>query len=521
MTASDPARRTAIRAGAAGGAASVLAGLGLAELTAALLEPRSSPIALVGSSVIDVTPPFVKDAVIAVAGTHDKLVLIACVVLGTLGISAAVGRTLRRSAAPLMTWGAIVGAIALCLGAIRLGVTGGSVIPGLVIAIVVALTAVLLHRRLDRAVAEMSTADLPVARPIGGAERRRLLAAIAGTAGVGIVGAAVGSAVRPTAPSTPIALPRPRTSPPALPKGLDVPGLSPLRTPASALYRIDTALVVPGFERDAWDLTIDGAVDAPQRFTLDEILAQPMVEIDATMLCVSNPIGGDLVGSVRFQGVEVAPLLERARPRAGSDQVLSTSADGFTAGTPLDVLLEKDRHALIVVGINGQPLSPEHGAPARLFTPGLYGYVGATKWLRKLTVGTFAEQKAYWTQRGWSERGPVKTATRIDTPRDGATVKPGSDGTVPIAGVAWAVHRGLSRVQVRIDGGEWMDAELGAEVNRDYWRQWVVRPRLAAGKHTAEARAADGSGQWQSEQVADVAPNGAQGYHRISFTVRG
>ena len=268
-----------------------------------------------------------------------------------------------------------------------------------------------------------------------------------GALGVGgLTGSAMLRGLRPTETMDPVVLPKPVRTPPELPASVDIEGISPLRTQQSDLYRIDTALVIPAQRRD-WDLVIDGMVDAEIRLTLDQLLAEEMIEIDATMLCVSNPVGGDLVGSVRFQGVPVRTLLERARPHPGADQVLSTSQDGFTAGTPLEALTDPHRDALIVVGINGEPLTPEHGAPMRLFTPGLYGYVGATKWLRRLTVGTFADQKAYWTTRGWSERGPVKTSARIDTPRSGATVHPGADGTVPVAGVGWAVHR-LSLIHI-------------------------------------------------------------------------
>lgn len=534
-TSATGSRRTARWAGPAGAVASAVAGLGLAELAAALLDPRTSPISLVGGVVIDLTPAPVKDAVIALAGTQDKLVLIVCVVLGTLALTALSGRGLRRSSLPASLWLATVGAIAVIAAIARIGVGILHAVPGVVLAAVALLALRLISGRLRRVTDTperapgaagpppgSATRSDSAVRPIGGAERRALLAAIAGSTGVGVVAALAASATRPERAAVPsLTLPTPASSPPDLPAGLDVKGITPLRTPATDLYRIDTALVVPGYRPTEWDLVIDGDVDSPLRLTLDELLAEPMVEIDATMLCVSNPVGGDLVGSVRFTGVPVAQLLHRARPRAGADQVLSTSVDGFTAGTPLDVLLEADRHALIVVGIDGKPLSPEHGAPARLFTPGLYGYVGATKWLRRLTVGTFAEQKAYWTTRGWSERGPVKTSARIDVPRDGESLSADEDGTAVIAGVAWAVHRGVGAVQVSVDGGAWVDADLSAEVNRDYWRQWMARVPLPAGKHTVRARAADASGAWQEEEPAAPAPDGAQGYHEITISARG
>ncbi|GAB2535632.1 molybdopterin-dependent oxidoreductase [Brachybacterium huguangmaarense] len=522
MSTTTRGRRAETLSGAAAAVASLAAGLGLAELAAAVLDPRTSPVALVGGVVIDLVPPAVKDAVIAVAGTHDKLVLTICVVVGTLAITALVGSRLARTAVPAMLWAGAVGAIALVAALWRIGPSLAAATPGLVLGAVAIAALALIRRHLpDAAAATSSASTASSARPIGGAERRRLLAAIAGSTGVGIVAAVAASAVRPEEnDAAPLALPAPQSSPPELPEGLDVDGISPLRTPVEDLYRIDTALIVPGYRPEDWDLTIDGDVESPYTLTLPELLAEPLVEIDATMLCVSNPVGGDLVGSVRFQGVRVRDLLLRARPGAGADQVLSTSADGFTAGSPLDVLLEEDRDALVVVGINGEPLTPEHGAPVRLFTPGLYGYVGATKWLRRLTVGTFAENKAYWTTRGWSERGPVKTSARIDTPRDGDRVRPGSDGAVPIAGVAWAVHRGVSAVQVSVDGSDWQEAELSTDVNADYWRQWVLRAALAPGRHTVRARALDGSGAVQESEPANPAPDGAQGYHEVEVTVR-
>ncbi|MFC0674124.1 molybdopterin-dependent oxidoreductase [Brachybacterium hainanense] len=492
-------------------------GLGLAELAAALVQPRTSPVSLVGAVTIDLTPPPVKDLVIGLLGMADKPFLIGCVLAGTLAITAVIGSGLVRTARWASIWIAAVGAIAILAALLRVAVAPSSLVAGLVLAAGGIGALHLLRTLLLRAQEEQAD---PAA--IGGASRRRLLATGAGLGALGALAPLVGRALRPAPQVAPelLAVPEPQVQAPELPEGLDVEGVSPLRTPADELYRIDTALVVPGYDPESWRLRIEGMVENPYEITLPELLAMPMVEHDATMLCVSNPVGGDLIGSIRFQGVRVRDLLARAVPLRGADQVLSTSVDGFTAGTPLEALTD-DREALIAVAINGEPLSPEHGAPARLFTPGLYGYVGATKWLTTLSVGTYAEQVAYWTSRGWSAKGPVKTSARIDTPRGDGRVEPGADGRVAVAGVAWAVHRGVGAVQLQVDDGEWIDAELSEDVGADYWRQWVVRLELAPGEHLLTVRAADASGELQSAEVAPPAPNGSQGYHRISVDVRG
>lgn len=504
-----------------GGALSVIAAtilaLGAGELAAALFAPAASPVALVGGAVIDMTPPGVKDAVIAIFGTADKIFLTFCVSAGTLLLAGLVGLSFARTRIPAYAWVLFAGAVALATAFTRTNLGVGAAVPGSVLS-VVGVGAVGLIAALTLPTHSPATST-PMA---GGATRRRFATTLLTTAGAGI-GAAAGAQVltggSTPAANEPIVLPTPTSTPPELPQGLDVPGLTPLRTEARELYRIDTALVVPQYRRDTWRLTIDGMVERPLAFTLDELLREPMIEIDATMLCVSNSIGGDLVGSVRFQGIPVRDLLARAGVKKGADQVIQTSIDKYTAGAPLEALTDPTRDALVVLGINGKPLTPEHGAPARLFTPGIYGYVGATKWLTTLTVTTFAAQQGYWVPRGWSALGPVKTATRIDTPSAGKRAVVGPDGKVPVAGVAWAVHRGVGAVQVRADGGAWHDAELSTDVNIDYWRQWLLRLELSPGTHLVEARAADASGQWQTEVPAPPAPNGAAGYHAVEINV--
>ena len=292
-----------------------------------------------------------------------------------------------------------------------------------------------------------------------------------------------------------------------------IPSLSSYVTANDDFYRIDTALVVPRISSSSWSLRIHGMVDNEMTITLADLEARQSIERMVTLTCVSNPIGGDLVGNAVWTGYRLKDLLQEAGPNNKADMVLSSSRDAFTAGTPLDVLLD-DRDAMLAVAMNGKPLPVEHGFPVRMVVPGLYGYVSATKWVTDLEVTRFAGATAYWTDRGWSERGPIKTATRIDTPRRTAAA-----GTVAIAGVAWAQHRGISRVEVRIDGGGWMDATLSEEYSRDTWRQWVLQWDAPAGDHVIEARATDSTGQVQTSDLAGTVPDGATGYAEASVSI--
>jgi DMSO/TMAO reductase YedYZ molybdopterin-dependent catalytic subunit len=286
--------------------------------------------------------------------------------------------------------------------------------------------------------------------------------------------------------------------------------------PNADFYRIDTTLVTPQVDASTWQLRIHGLVEQPVTLSFEELLRSPLVERDVTLMCVSNVVGGDLVGNARWLGLPIKGLLERAKPLPDADMVLSKSADGFTASTPLDVLLD-GRDALLAIGMNGEPLPVEHGFPARLVVPGLYGFVSATKWVVDLEVTRFDRKQAYWTSRGWSAQAPVKTESRIDVPRDGADLKA---GPIAIAGVAWAQHRGIDAVEVRIDDGGWQPARLAEVPSTDTWRQWVlVWEGATAGKHTVSVRATDGTGAVQTEQKAPPPPDGATGWHTIEVFV--
>jgi DMSO/TMAO reductase YedYZ molybdopterin-dependent catalytic subunit len=491
--------------GALAGIAAAGAGLAAGQVLGTLLDPGSAPLLAVGGAVIDLAPPAVKEWAVGSVGTADKPLLLAgiAVVVGVVAALAGVGARDRR-------WiGDLAAAVLAVAGAVaassRPGAGQLAIVPSLVAGVVSAA----LLRRLLRP--PRRDAAPPSAEPT--VDRRLLLAAGAGVvataATAGLPGA---TTARSTATPT---LPPPASTPSGLPPGLEttVPGITALRTPVEDFYRIDTALFLPRIEPAAWRLEVDGMVAQPFALTWDELLALPLIERDITLTCVSNEIGGPYCGSTRWTGVRVADLLRRAQPLPAADQVLSRSEDGFTASTPLEVLLD-GRDAMIAIAMDGRPLPLEHGYPARLLTPGLYGYVGATKWLRKLTVTTFAAEQAYWTERGWGERGPVKTATRIDTPARRVAA-----GDTVVAGVSWATHRGISRVQVRVDTGPWQDARLGPDVGLDYWRQWYLPWTAAPGTHTLTARAFDGAGVPQTAQVQGVLPDGPTGYHIVTVDV--
>jgi DMSO/TMAO reductase YedYZ molybdopterin-dependent catalytic subunit len=308
----------------------------------------------------------------------------------------------------------------------------------------------------------------------------------------------------------------PRPASPAAPvpgADLDVAGLGPFHTPNDVFYRIDTALLVPSLEADAWRLRVHGAVDRELVLTYADLLARPLIERDITLACVSNPVGGPYVGNARWIGASLRDLLEEAGVRPGADQLVSRSSDGFTIGTPTAVVTD-GRDAILAVAMNGEPLPVAHGFPVRLVVPGLYGYVSATKWVVDLELTTFDAYDAYWVRRGWAERAPVETMARIDTPTGDVVA-----GVVPVAGVAWAQHRGIERVELRVDGGPWLEAELAPPDVVDAWRQWVVRWDADPGDHVLEARATDGTGAVQTEEPSPPFPDGATGYHHVTVRV--
>jgi DMSO/TMAO reductase YedYZ molybdopterin-dependent catalytic subunit len=273
---------------------------------------------------------------------------------------------------------------------------------------------------------------------------------------------------------------------------------------------------VPQVDPTTWSLKIHGRVDKPMTLTYDQLLARPMIQRYITLCCVSNPVGGPLISTALFLGAPLKDLLDEVGIHAGADQIVGRSVDGFTAGSPTAVLMD-GRDAMLAIGMNGEPLPVKHGFPVRVVVPGLYGYVSATKWITELEVTSFSAFDAYWVPRGWSALGPIKTESRIDTPANGSKK---NAGAVVIAGVAWAQHRGISRVEVRIDEGPWQVASLDPVPSIDTWRQWKLDWNAAPGSHQLQVRATDNSGTTQTDAVADVAPNGATGYHRVNVTIR-
>ncbi|WP_448629344.1 molybdopterin-dependent oxidoreductase [Cellulomonas soli] len=521
-----------VLAGVAGWVAAAVT-LGVAHLVAGLVAPGSSPLGVVGDAFIDVTPGWLKDAAIAVFGVHDKVALLVGMVLVLAVVAGGIGVLAARSV------GAGVGAVVL-LGAVGAAVAwsrpGAAPAAGLASVVgavagavaVVTLTRALLAAQVEavarsaRAVRRAAvTGTTPVVVEV---DRRRFLGLVAGWSVVAVVGAAVGAVAGGAragvaAARAALRLPQAVRAAAPVPSGAQVPveGVGAVVTANGDFYRIDTAFTVPQVDPATWSLRVHGMVEREVVVSFEELLGQDMVEAYVTLACVSNPVGGDLVSNARWLGVPVREVLGRAGPVAGADMVLSRSVDGFTASTPLPVLLD-GRDALLAVGMNGEPLPTEHGFPVRMVVPGLYGYVSATKWVVELEVTRFADQQAYWTQRGWSARGPVKTSSRIEAPRAGARVPA---GPVDVGGTAWAQHTGITGVEVRVDDGAWSPAVLAEEISVDTWRQWSWRWDAVPGTHVLRVRATDPVAGVQTGEPADVVPDGATGWHQVTVIVEG
>ena len=496
--------------------------LALAEVAALLIAPAASPLLAVGSLVIDLVPAWLKNLVIALFGTDDKVVLL--VTLGVLvaALAAGVGILEYRRPPSGIVGLVLVGGIATFAVVTRADASAMWAVPtvlGMVLGVVVLRVGV---DRLHRWAAAASEgvpefADSSVSRR-GFLVMAGVTAAASVVAGVAAramnAGTTAVNAVREA-----LRLPAPAVAAPPIPAGaeLDIEGIAPLVSSNTDFYRIDTALQVPVINADDWTLRITGMVENEIEVTFAELLALPLVETYVTLMCVSNEVGGYLTGNAKWLGYPIRELLARAKPTRGADVVLSTSQDGFTATTPLEVLQDTGRNSLLAVGMNGEALPLEHGYPVRMVVPGLYGYVSATKWVVELKVSTFAKESAYWTDRGWAAKGPVKTSSRIDVPSFGDEIEPGT--TVAIAGVAWAQHVGIERVEVRIDTDPWQEATLAEAISADTWRQWFIEWTATSGDHTIEVRATDATGFTQTEKRVDVIPDGAEGWHTIQVRV--
>ena len=509
--ATRPTRGDRLRSAAAGLSAAVAA-VGLAELVAAVVEPSASPFAVIGSGLIDLAPSWAKDAAIALFGTGDKAALITGIAIVLAGVAALAGILESRRAGVGSAILAALGVLALVAAMIRPGAGPFAWLPGLVAGV----SAVVALRLLMR-----SVQPVPYLRAEH-EERRRFLLWTVGTAAVGVAALVVGTAARGATRSIEavrdvLRLPKAASPAPPVVAGaeLDIQGLAPVVTPNAQFYRIDTALIVPRIDPADWSLRIHGMVEREVVISWDELLTLPMQESHVTLACVSNEVGGDLIGNALWLGHPVRELLARAGIDPDADMVLSRSSDGFTASTPIEALTD-DRDALLAVGMNGEPLPIEHGFPVRMVVPGLYGYVSATKWVTELEVTRFDRATAYWTDRGWSERGPIKLQSRIDVPRRGARVEAGD---AVIAGMAWQQHVGIDGVEVRIDEGPWRRAELADAISADTWVQWRLPWVAESGAHTIECRALSADGETQTSDPAGVVPDGAQGWHRIEVSV--
>ncbi|WP_436837765.1 molybdopterin-dependent oxidoreductase [Micromonospora chersina] len=535
------------RAALAGVTAAAVA-IGVAEPVAVFTGPRSAPLIAVGGLVVDAVPEPLKQFAIAVFGRYDKVALL----VGTAVLLAAIAALLGVLAARRL-WLGLAGIAAFAVLGVaaaltRAGADAYAALPSLVGGGLGAVTLWAfvagplgvdagpgtVHRPAPAAptspapppgIAALAPDESPAGweplEPGDHESRRRFLrgvgllagtAAVAGLGGHWLAGQRGVSVARQA-----VKLPTPVAPAPPLPAGADLSlsRLAPFVTPNREFYRIDTALVVPQVDPATWRLRIHGRVRNPIELSFEDLLARPMVERYVTLACVSNEVGGDLVGNARWLGVPIRELLDEAQPEEGADQVVGRSVDGWTCGTPTAVLRD-GRDALLAVGMNGEPLPVEHGFPVRMVVPGLYGYVSACKWVTELELTSFADFDAYWVPRGWSAQGPIRTQSRIDTPRARNRL---TAGPVTVAGVAWAQHRGIRKVEVRVDGDPWQEATLAPTPSVDTWVQWSWRWDATPGEHTLQVRATDAAGETQPERRRPVAPDGATGWHTVKVTV--
>ncbi|MET8682715.1 sulfite oxidase [Streptomyces sp. NPDC004732] len=525
-----------IAAGALSGALAGFAALAAAELLSSAVRPEAGPVVAVGGATIDRTPASVKDWAIREFGTDDKLVLqsgiVAVLALLAVSLGLVALRHRRVGTAGVLLFG-LIGAFAATSRPDSTGLVDA--LPSLAGAVAgAALLYVLagLLRPRPAPVPAGGTADPDAADPAPGEtgwDRRRFLvaatAAAAASAGVGALGRAFNASRGKDAIASRagIVLPAPASPASAVPKGarLRVPGISPFVTSTGDFYRVDTALVVPKVNADTWRLRIHGKGVARERtLSFADLLGRELIERDITLTCVSNEVGGSYVGNARWIGVRLADVLAECGVKPPSrggpaDQLVARSVDGMTIGTPVDDVMD-GRDALLALGMNGEPLPFAHGFPVRMVVPGLYGYVSACKWIEDIELTTFDSYDPYWVKRDWAAKAPIKTQSRIDTPRPFARPKA---GTVMVAGVAWAQHRGIDKVEVRVDDGPWQLADLAAEDTRDTWRQWSFPWKATAGGHTLTVRATDRTGAVQTDKRTRTIPDGASGRHSVVVTV--
>jgi DMSO/TMAO reductase YedYZ molybdopterin-dependent catalytic subunit len=511
-----------------------LIALAVAEALTALSRSWRSPVLDVGDRMVDILAeyPRLKETAIDLFGTNDKqalligigaLLTVYAFVMGVVAVrkSLAVGTAMVGLFAIVGAWAA--------LG--RANSSLWAIVPTIVGAVVGAASLRFISRRLTAPTAAadpaeawapsdqaVDTAAPPTRRGFLGDGARLLggLGAVAAVVGLG--GRAIARNRFSAAKSRKnVTVPTAEEPLGALPAsvGVDVAGVPPFLTPNDEFYRIDTALEVPQLSTKGYALTVKGLVDNEIVLTWQDLLNRPMIERDVTLTCVSNNVGGHYIGNARWIGARLDELLREAGPRDGADMVVGRSVDGYECGFPLENALD-GRDAMIAVAMNGEPIPLEHGFPARLVVPGLYGYVSATKWLTEIELTRFADFEHYWEQRGWAERAPIKLQSRIDVPKGLDRV---AAGTVAVAGVAWAQHVGVGAVEVSIDDGPWQAADLATEDTVDTWRQWVYRWDAKPGRHSIKVRATDRDDNVQTSARADPIPDGATGHHQIVVMV--
>ena len=484
-------------------------------LLAALLGSASSTVYALGTSVIGITPGWLKDFAVEKFGTADKTILLASVFVVMALASAVVGVVASRRLRLGLALAAVLNLVALG-GAVKtlngFDFSLGTILPGL-ISLVVSVALLWFFGRSWGA--DLTENDKPT-----GFNRRVFLEAALASGGVAVVGGGASTLFGKAGAASrdDVKLPAAATKVESLPKGvdLDVKGITPYLTSNDTFYRVDVALKVPQIDAGSWRLKLHGMVDKELELSFDDILRMPLVERRITLTCVSNQVGDQYVGNATWLGVPMRELLKQAGVKSGADCLVSTSEDDMTISTPIEALTD-DREALLAVGMNGEPLPLKHGFPARMVVPGLYGYVSATKWVVDMEVTKFSEVSTYWTDRKWAEKAPIKTESRIDVPRQFASVQAGK---VNVAGVAYAQRRGIQKVEVRVDQGDWQQARLATEDTIDNWRQWVFPWDATQGQHKIYVRATDKTGYTQTSDRVPPRPDGATGWHSTTVNVR-
>ena len=505
-----PGREPRLPLRALAGIVSALVAVGVGHGVAGLIDPVASPLLAVGSVLIDAAPTPAKEFAVRTLGTNDKPVLIGTVALVLLVFAAVLGVIAWRRRRIALAGIALLGVAGAAAAVYR----GGPVdaIPSVVAGLAGVAALLLIVRSTAPRTAGTGTGERP--------GRRRFLltmgvatavAAVGGGAGIlaGRLRQAGSAALRG------MGLPMPGSAAKAIPDGAQLPGMTPFTTANDKFYRVDISLVTPRVDSSTWSLQIDGMVDNPMTLTYDQLLQLPMIERGITLTCVSNEVGGPYVSSGRWLGVPFSEIIKRVGVQPGVDQAYSYSSDsGYTCSTPFQALSD-GRDAMVVVGLNGEVLPDAHGFPARMLVPGLFGFVSATKWLERIEFTTYAKRSAYWTDRKWATDAPILTQSRIDVPKSLSTLP--KDKPV-IAGVAWAQHRGIAKVEIQIDDGPWKPVKLATDAGLDLWRQWSYVYDGPAGLHSAQVRATDETGETQPEKRTKVFPDGARGWHQIQFT---